>query len=203
VVYREASIAGRADWTFTPRFTLQAYVQPLIGAGRYGEFMELARPRSFHFVRYGVDNGSQVEYRPDDGDYAVDPDGPGPAGLFTFTNPDFNIGSKLSRKQLFEKNGTEGRDILYHAHFLKYLRYFVFGPALPRQVIQAFHDCLSDNCVFTGSDMNQLLASVRTSVRRFGIERHAAGEEFFKLAIESCLSVSDARFVRDRALSVR
>src|SRR5207245_6124906 len=47
------SASVRANWTFTPRLSLQLYAQPLISAGDYSRFGELARPRSFDFIRYG------------------------------------------------------------------------------------------------------------------------------------------------------
>src|SRR5437773_7602245 len=53
------------------------------------------------------------------------------ARLRYFTDPELNIGSRKSRKQVFESNGTVGEAIYSHGNFLKYLRYFIFGPALP------------------------------------------------------------------------
>jgi hypothetical protein len=80
----------RLDWTFTPRLTLQAYIQPFLAVGRYVEFKELARPKSFEWNAYGR-NGSTIEYA--DGVYTVDPDGQGPAEAFAFGDPDFNYKS--------------------------------------------------------------------------------------------------------------
>jgi len=80
----------RLDWTFTPRLTLQAYLQPFIAVGAYDQFKELARPRSFEYTIYG-EGASSIGYA--GGLYTVDPDGDGPAPLFTFDNPDFNLKS--------------------------------------------------------------------------------------------------------------
>jgi len=80
----------RLDWTFTPRLSLQAYLQPFLAVGKFDEFKELARPSSFEWNAYGW-NGSTVDYS--DGAYFVDPDGEGPAALFAFGNPDFNYKS--------------------------------------------------------------------------------------------------------------
>jgi len=83
----------RVDWTFTPRLTLQAYLQPYLAVGTYGAFKELARPRSFDYAVYGAAGGaSTIEYA--DVVYTVDPDGAaGPAAPFTLDNPDFNYKS--------------------------------------------------------------------------------------------------------------
>ena len=80
----------RVDWTFTPRLTLQAYIQPYIAMGRYDQFKELARPKSLAYDVYGQ-GASTIGYA--DGTYTVDPDGAGPAPAFTFANPDFNYKS--------------------------------------------------------------------------------------------------------------
>lgn len=46
-----------------------------------------------------------------------------------FTDPEFNIrGRGKSRAQMFEANGTHGAAIYRHGNFLKYLRYFLYGP---------------------------------------------------------------------------
>ncbi len=80
----------RVDWTFTPRLTLQAYLQPFIAVGSYDRFKELARPKSLDYNLYGQ-GASTISYA--DGSYTVDPDGPGPAAPFSFGNPDFNYKS--------------------------------------------------------------------------------------------------------------
>lgn len=43
----------RLDWTFTPRLTLQAYVQPFLAVGHYDRFKELAAPRTYDYHVYG------------------------------------------------------------------------------------------------------------------------------------------------------
>jgi hypothetical protein len=55
-----------------------------------------------------------------------------------FTDPALNVGLKRSRIEVFEGNGTRGEDIFEHPHFLLYLRYFVFGPDLPKATIEGF-----------------------------------------------------------------
>lgn len=80
----------RLNWTFTPTLSLQLYLQPLISAGSYRRFKELARPKSFDFRVYG-ENGSTITR--DGSTYTVDPDGAGPAGSFSFDSPNFNFKS--------------------------------------------------------------------------------------------------------------
>jgi len=108
---QEVSASIRLDWTFTPKLTLQLYVQPLISVGRYNEFKELKQPGTYTFNHFGEDNGSTISQSENDlrlvlnpaspgdttqvyrGDYIVDPDGAGSANPFVISNPDFNFKS--------------------------------------------------------------------------------------------------------------
>jgi hypothetical protein len=94
----------RLDWTFTPKLTLQAYVQPFLAVGHYSQFKELAAAKAFAYNVYGDGgwgdnagegpNGSTIGYDAESGVYTVDPDGEaGAAAPFTFGNPDFNYKS--------------------------------------------------------------------------------------------------------------
>ena len=80
----------RLDWTFTPKLSLQTYLQPFIGVGRYDRFKELNRPKASAYNIYG-EGDSTMGFA--DGLYTVDPDGDGPAAAFSFGNPDFNLKS--------------------------------------------------------------------------------------------------------------
>ncbi len=91
--YRRFSVTTRIDWTITPKLTLQTFVQPLFGTGKYTGYKELARSASRDFDEYGKANNSSVEYDSENGEYHIDPDGSGAAESFTFSNPNFNFKS--------------------------------------------------------------------------------------------------------------
>lgn len=110
-----------------------------------------------------------------------------------FINPKYNIGKNKSRKEIFEGNGTKGSDILYHGNFLKYLRYFIFGPDLPSTLIDEF-------C--TKIDEDDLPAIARKLVRKYGLNSREASEEFYKLCLE-CNLEWESCSVRDSVRSVR
>jgi len=80
----------RLNWTFTPKLSLQAYLQPFVGVGAYDRFKELARPRHRDYNLYG-EGASTIGF--EDGVYTIDPDGGGSAAVFTIGNPDFNLKS--------------------------------------------------------------------------------------------------------------
>jgi len=75
----------RLNISFTPNLSLQTFLQPLICAGRYDDFKELARSGSYEFVHYGRDPGTSYA------DGLVTPAGGGtPFGL---DDPSFNFRS--------------------------------------------------------------------------------------------------------------
>jgi hypothetical protein len=80
----------RLNWIFTPKLSLQLYLQPFLAVGSYDQFKELARPRTYQYNVFGAGD-SRIDYA--DGVYTVDPDGGGPAPAFAFGNPDFNVKS--------------------------------------------------------------------------------------------------------------
>jgi Domain of unknown function (DUF5916) len=84
----EVSAGIRLNWTFTPKLSLQLYMQPLISVGHYYEFKELAAAKTFNFNKYG-ENESSINYDAETATYSVDPDGTGERN-FQFPNPDFN-----------------------------------------------------------------------------------------------------------------
>jgi hypothetical protein len=80
----------RLNWIFTPKLSLQLYLQPFIAVGKYDQFKELAQPKAYEYHVFG-DAPSTVAYA--DEKYTIDPDGQGPAKPFSFWNPDFNMKS--------------------------------------------------------------------------------------------------------------
>jgi hypothetical protein len=81
----------RLSWTFSPRMTLELYMQPFFGAAHYFDFKEYVAPRTTLLRSYGRDQGTISSTTGPDGvitTYTVDPDGAGPAAAFTFDNPD-------------------------------------------------------------------------------------------------------------------
>jgi len=82
----------RLNWTFNPNLSLQLYLQPLLAVGEYNQFKELARPKKYEYNLFG-ESGSTISYSDSAEEYTVDPDGPGPAPVFSFGNPDFNFKS--------------------------------------------------------------------------------------------------------------
>ena len=85
-------MATRASLILSPRMSLQLYAQPLLSAGRYTSIKEAAQPRTYTFLRYGVDAGS-IAFDPDRNLYMVFPSDDGSGQPFVLDNPDFNFRS--------------------------------------------------------------------------------------------------------------
>ena len=79
----------RVNWIFTPKLSLELYVQPLVSSGTYTQLKELSAPRTYDFLRYGEDGSTW-----DRENGIVDPDGAsGPAAPIEVGNPDFTFAS--------------------------------------------------------------------------------------------------------------
>ncbi|HEY8195471.1 MAG TPA: DUF5916 domain-containing protein [Gemmatimonadales bacterium] len=85
---KEVSMIARVDWTFTPKLSLQLFLQPLISAGDFTQLKEFAQPRTYDFAVYGQDKGTITETS--DGS-VIDP-GDGGAS-FTIPEQNFTIRS--------------------------------------------------------------------------------------------------------------
>jgi len=85
------ALVTRVDWTFTPKASLQIYLQPLISAADYSDFKELHAPRTFDFDVYGRDVGTISKTG---GTYTIDPDGSAlTPNSFQIPDPNFNFRS--------------------------------------------------------------------------------------------------------------
>lgn len=78
----------RLNWIFSPKLSLQAYIQPFISVGNYTNFKEFARPRSYDFNVYGT-GSSTISYS--DEEYTIDPGDGG--DTFSISDPNFNLKS--------------------------------------------------------------------------------------------------------------
>lgn len=119
------------------------------------------------------------------------------------TNPEYNFGSRKSRIEVFESNGRKGDDIFKHPHFLKYLKYVVFGPDLNLEIKEGFKGLIESFGDFvSGEDYTQIKAFIKNAIRSENYsekDRHIISEEFFKLAIECGLQPFEAYQIRDYA----
>jgi hypothetical protein len=89
---KQLTMTTRVNVILTPKISIQVFAQPLVAAGDYQHFKELAAARTFDFHYYGT-AGSRLSFDDASSTYQVDPDGAGAALPFTFRDPDFNLKS--------------------------------------------------------------------------------------------------------------
>ena len=113
-----------------------------------------------------------------------------------WSDPEYQIGRlKASHKGLFERNGRQGDEIYTHPHFLKYLRYFLYGAQLPARAIAAFEEVVGNPDWVSSGDIADIAKGTRRIVREHGLQTEH--EEFYRLALDVGLSQWLAKAVRD------
>lgn len=85
LLYRELSLETRVDWTFSPKLSLQMFLQPLVATGAYSDFRSLSRPRTRDFDRFSESDGTLV--RTSEGGYQAFP---APGSVVSFEDPEFH-----------------------------------------------------------------------------------------------------------------
>jgi hypothetical protein len=118
-------------------------------------------------------------------------------------DPDYQHGRvKASHKGLFERNGNQGEEIYEHPHFLKYLRYFLYGADLPANVIAALKAKVGNPDWLSSSDILPLARFARTLARQNRLDQQAS-EEFYKLALDLGLPLYTAGAIRRAVAQIR
>jgi hypothetical protein len=126
------------------------------------------------------------------------------ARLKYVTDPECNVqGHGSSRKEIIERNDPP-TPMVRNPAFVKYLHYFLYGPDLPSEVIEAFGEKVAAcGKLFTGTDAMEVGDLALRLTRSNGLDPYQAPEEFQKLALECGLRVHHARSVRDRVMRAR
>ncbi len=121
-----------------------------------------------------------------------------------FTDPDFNPGGRgKSARQIFESNGCRGEDILRHNHFLKFLRYMIYGADLPASVVNGLRQAVEDCGQVTSSDIGPLVSAARRLARAHFGRPAEASEDFYMLALDLGLDPATALQFRNSVRAIR
>ncbi len=110
----------------------------------------------------------------------------------------YNVGGRgKSVLEVFESNGTDGEDIFAHPHFLKYLKYWIFGPELPSSFVDGFCARINDDSGTSGMKRARLTSYARQATREHALRPQDVREEIYKLSLECDLADDLSRAVRD------
>ena len=90
-------------------------------------------------------------------------------------------------------------DVFRDPSFLQFhLRYLLYGPQLPGDVIAGFCELADADAGTPGMLLNDLTKFTRAQVRKHGLGRHVAADAFYLLALE-CGEHFNAKAIRDAA----
>lgn len=102
-----------------------------------------------------------------------------------FDDPNLNPGGRgKSRKDRFLANSGSHDDMYRHNNFLAYLRYFIYGPDLPRPLIDSFAKVVEACGRITSGDVEPLRKTARGLARQYGLNTSDA-DRFYQLALET------------------
>jgi len=118
-----------------------------------------------------------------------------------FADDECAIGRGPSPLTVFRRKNSSRRDVLEHPHFLKWLRYFIFGPNLPATFLAAFYAKIEELGDITSGDYETLRHFIRPLVKRFDLIKSET-DEVFKAALEFGLELDLADTLRREARMV-
>lgn len=118
--------------------------------------------------------------------------------LAYFSEPKYNFGNpKRSHLDIFEENGTFGDDIYLHPHFLEYLRYFIYGAALPVPLKRELSEVRSRSR--SGFDFVSIAFPIlKRNYSLLGLSKDSLSEEAFKLCHDFGLDFYSSKALRDK-----
>ncbi len=121
-----------------------------------------------------------------------------------FADPAYNISNpKASHCELFLRNSGTQEEMYRHPHFLKYLRYFVFGADLPDSIKDAFL-ARYKGCDGDREPLVQLARSqFRELARRRGPQDYELPDAFYQLALDSGCNQWTAASIRNAVKAVK
>lgn len=101
-----------------------------------------------------------------------------------FDDPKHNLSNpKRSRLDTFKENLSSGEEIMKHPHFLKYLKYFIYGPELPSSLILELGK-IKEEVFYDEEFFNRAKPIVRAYCKSSGLNKASLAEEFYKLCLE-------------------
>ncbi|MEQ1612640.1 MAG: hypothetical protein ABL904_07785 [Hyphomicrobiaceae bacterium] len=107
---------------------------------------------------------------------------------------------KISVKQEYARRNVLGDDVYGCSDFLPILYYWVCGAKLDDVIRHAFWSAVKKCGGVTSGDVEALGKLARRLAKEHGLENYAAQEEFYKLALDCCVS---PRYAADIGKAIR
>ena len=121
--------------------------------------------------------------------------------LRMFADDNYSPMRGASSRSSFIKNGHSDDTLLEHPHFLKHLKYFIYGPNLPTAVFAEIKNELDDLGDITSSDHVTLRSFIRKITRDHKLQK-TDSDEIFQLIIELTGDVYLASELRKEVMKV-
>lgn len=104
--------------------------------------------------------------------------------LCYFSDPKHNLSNpRKSHKQIFEGNGKKGTAILEDPSFLKYLKYFIFGPNLPETLLSELYR-IKAKSVYDDDFKDIALPHIRSYFKRSSLTAKELSDEIYKVCLD-------------------
>lgn len=110
--------------------------------------------------------------------------------------------SKLSRKEVFESNGTKGKAILKHPHFIKYLDYFVNGANVSQDIYDVAEASIESNQSQDDSILKIIeYIKLKGYISKDRTKRNKFADELFKLVVDLGFDTDSCFYIRKAIMS--
>ncbi len=116
-----------------------------------------------------------------------------------FAKDEYATGRGPSVSEQYRRNGNSYAQTLRHPQFLAWLRYFIYGPNLPADMIRRFQEKVKELGPLTSGDSEMLRHFIRQLTRQFGLKKSDANE-VFKLVLEFNDDIYLAKSLRGETL---
>ncbi|SHG06886.1 hypothetical protein SAMN05444274_1334 [Mariniphaga anaerophila] len=119
-----------------------------------------------------------------------------------FLDRDFQHGrTKLSRKEVFESNGTKGKQIFRHPNFIKYVDYFINGANVPSDLYDVAKSIFESNN-YQDDAIEKIFdyLKLRNYISKERYERNKFADEIFKLSVDLGFDSQNCIYIRKRIM---
>ncbi|MDZ4667529.1 MAG: hypothetical protein SGJ00_06565 [bacterium] len=110
--------------------------------------------------------------------------------------------SPKSKEQIFEDNGTKGEMIFKDGNFLKYLKYFLYGPDLPMSLISQLKGVCKGH-YYSDEFVENAKPIIRTFFKQSNISQKGIATEIYKLCLELGIGQVYSKQLRDSVMKFK
>ncbi|TAJ14054.1 hypothetical protein DMA11_06790 [Marinilabiliaceae bacterium JC017] len=109
--------------------------------------------------------------------------------------------TKMTRKEVFESNGTKGKKMFRHPHFIKYVDYFINGAKISLNVYEVAKS-IADSQSFQDEAIQKIYDYLKSSglIPKEKNSKNKFADEIFKLAVDLGFDSDYCKFIRTKIM---